>query len=108
MEPRFIHLRVHSEYSLVDGIVRIKALVKRAKEFGMPAVGMTDHSNLFGMVKFYRAALSCGVKPIIGADVLVCDSRDPGAPSMMTLLCQNHAGYLALTELISKAYLEGQ
>ncbi len=108
IEPRFIHLRVHSEYSLVDGIVRIKALVKRAKEFGMPAVGMTDHSNLFGMVKFYRAALSCGVKPIIGADVLVCDSRDPGAPSMMTLLCQNHAGYLALTELISKAYLEGQ
>ncbi|MGH8547028.1 MAG: DNA polymerase III subunit alpha [Methylococcales bacterium] len=107
-EPRFIHLRVHSEYSLVDGIVRIKALVKRAKQLGMPAVGLTDHANLFGMVKFYKAALSCGVKPIIGADVLIGHPRDPGTSSRMTLLCQNNAGYLALTELISKAYLEGQ
>ncbi|MGH8559494.1 MAG: DNA polymerase III subunit alpha [Methylococcales bacterium] len=107
-EPRFIHLRIHSEYSLVDGIVRIKALVKRAKELGMPAVGITDHSNLFGMVKFYRAALSRGIKPIIGADVLVCSPKDPGTASKMTLLCQNKSGYLALTELISKAYLEGK
>ncbi len=107
-EPRFIHLRVHSEYSLVDGIVRIKALVNKVKEFGMPAVGITDQSNLFGMVKFYRAALSKGIKPIVGSDVLVFNPRNPGASFKMTLLCQNRSGYLALTELISKAYLEGQ
>lgn len=107
-EPHFIHLRVHSEYSLVDGIVRIKALVKRAKDFGMPAVGITDHLNLFGMVKFYQTARAAGVKPLIGADILVGDSRQKGTPFRMTLLCQNDAGYLALTELISRSYLEGQ
>ncbi|MGH8553876.1 MAG: PHP domain-containing protein, partial [Methylococcales bacterium] len=107
-EPRFIHLRIHSEYYLVDGIVRIKALVKRAKELGMPAVGITDHSNLFGMVKFYKAALAQGIKPIIGADVLVSNPKDPNTPSKLTLLCQDRDGYRSLTELISKAYLEGK
>ncbi len=107
-EPRFVHLRVHSEYSLVDGIVRIKPLIKKAVDDRMPAVAITDQSNLFGMVKFYKAALSCGVKPVVGADVYVLNSQEPAVPHRMTLLCQSHAGYLALTELISKAYLEGQ
>ncbi|MGR9106315.1 MAG: DNA polymerase III subunit alpha [Gammaproteobacteria bacterium] len=107
-EPGFIHLRAHSEYSLVDGIVRIKPLIERAKEFGMPAVGLTDHSNLFGMVKFYRATLARGIKPIIGADLLLRNPKTPAAPSKITLLCQDDSGYLALTELLSRAYLEGQ
>ena len=67
----FVHLNVHSEYSLVDGIVRLKPLVAAVKAAGMPAVALTDHTNLFGMVKFYRAALKVGVKPIIGAQILV-------------------------------------
>ena len=68
MEPKFIHLRLHSEFSLVDGVVRIKPLIKAVSEAGMPAVAVTDQSNLFAMVKFYRAAIAGGVKPIIGAD----------------------------------------
>lgn len=105
---RYVHLRNHSEYSLVDGIIRIKPLVKRAAELGMPAVAITDHCNLFAAVKFYRAALAVGVKPILGADILVRDAADPKNPYRVTLLVQNHQGYLGLSELISEAYLNGQ
>ena len=66
MESSFVHLRVHSEYSLVDGLVRVKPLVGAVADAGMPAVAVTDQSNLFAMVKFYRAALAKGVKPIVG------------------------------------------
>ena len=71
MPPAFVHLRLHTEFSLVDGIVRIKPLVKKLAEMGMPAVAVTDQSNLFALVKFYRAALSEGIKPIIGSDVYI-------------------------------------
>jgi DNA polymerase-3 subunit alpha len=70
-DPKFIHLRLHTEYSLIDGLTDIKALVKRCAKLGMPAVAVTDHSNLFALVKFYKAAQGEGVKPIAGADVLV-------------------------------------
>ncbi|MDF1688755.1 MAG: DNA polymerase III subunit alpha [Cycloclasticus sp.] len=105
---KFIHLRNHTEYSLVDGIIRVKPLVKRAAELSMPAIGVTDQSNLFAAVKFYRAAISAGVKPIIGADIQIRDSISQKMPYTVTLLVQNKQGYLALCELISDAYLHGQ
>ena len=108
MQPEFIHLRVHSEYSLVDGVVRIKPLIQRVAEMGMPAVALTDHTNLFALVKFYRAAQAGGIKAIVGADLLITDPDNIGQPHRMTLLVQNEAGYLALKELISRGYQEGQ
>ncbi|MDH5485241.1 MAG: DNA polymerase III subunit alpha [Gammaproteobacteria bacterium] len=108
MNPRFIHLRLHTEYSLVDGTVRIKSLIKMATERGMPALALTDQSNLFAMVKFYRAAMAAGIKPIIGVDILVRPSVESEAPSRMVLLCQNNAGYQNITQLVSRSYLTGQ
>jgi len=105
---KFIHLRNHTEYSLVDGIIRVKPLVKRVAELSMPAIAVTDQSNLFAAVKFYRAATSTGIKPIIGSDVLIRDSASQKKPYTITLLAQNQQGYLALCELISEAYLHGQ
>jgi DNA polymerase-3 subunit alpha len=108
MQPAFVHLRVHTEFSLVDGIVKIKPLVKRLAELNMPAIAITEHANLFSLVKFYKAALGQGIKAIAGADVLVFNPDDPATPYRLTLLVNNHAGYITLTELISKAYQEGQ
>ena len=108
MPPAFVHLRLHTEFSLVDGIVRIKPLVKKLAEMGMPAVAVTDQSNLFALVKFYRAALSEGIKPIIGSDVYIYNPDEPSLPFRLTLLVRNRVGYITLTELISRAYQEGQ
>ena len=108
MQPAFIHLRVHTEFSLVDGIVKIKPLIKRLTELNMPAIAVTDHANLFSLVKFYKAAQGLGIKPIAGADVLILNPEDPTTPYRLTLLVNNHIGYITLTELISKAYQEGQ
>ena len=108
MQPAFVHLRVHTEFSLVDGIVKIKPLVKRMTELAMPAIAITDHANLFSLVKFYKAAQGSGIKPIAGADVLILNPDDPASPYYLTLLVNNYKGYITLTELISKAYQEGQ
>ncbi|WP_038050995.1 DNA polymerase III subunit alpha [Thioalkalivibrio sp. ALJ1] len=108
VEHGFVHLRVHSEYSLIDGLVRLKPLVHAVAEAGMPAVAVTDHCNLFGLVKFYRAAIGQGVQPIIGADVLIRDARADGSLARMTLLAQDDPGYRNLTRLISRAWQEGQ
>ena len=108
MQPSFIHLRLHTEFSLVDGIVKIKPLVKRLSELNMPAIAVTDHANLFSLVKFYKAALGQGIKPIAGADVLIFNPEEPATPYRLTLLVNNHTGYITLTELISRAYQEGQ
>ena len=108
MEAKFVHLHLHTEYSLVDGTVRIKPLVQAVAKTGMPAVAITDQSNLFGMVKFYRAAMQAGVKPIIGVDVWVENKNDPNQPTRLVLLCQNHLGYLNLSRLVSRMYVEGQ
>ncbi|RDH85272.1 MAG: DNA polymerase III subunit alpha [endosymbiont of Galathealinum brachiosum] len=108
MNPRFIHLRLHTEYSLVDGVVRIKPLIKTLSDRNAPAVALTDQSNLFAMVKFYRAAMSAGIKPIVGVDVWLRSAVETEKPSRMVLLCQNNEGYLNVTQLISRAYLEGQ
>ncbi len=108
MQPAFVHLRLHTEFSLVDGIVRIKPLVKRLAELNMPAVAVTDHANLFALVKFYKAAMGQGIKPVAGSDVLIFNPEDLATPYRLTLLVNNHSGYITLTELISKAYQEGQ
>lgn len=108
-DPKFIHLRVHTEFSLVDGLVRVKELVSAAKNAGMPAVAMTDQTNFFGLVKFFKAATGSGIKPICGADIWVENSDEPTAePFRLTLLVRNAQGYLNLMELISRAYAEGQ
>ncbi len=108
MQPSFVHLHLHTEYSLVDGMVRIKPLVRAVAEAGMPAVAVTDQSNLFAMVKFYRAAMAAGVKPIIGVDMWLRNPEQPARPWRLLLLCKNRAGYRNLTELVSRSYLEGQ
>ena len=108
MPPKFVHLRLHTEFSLVDGIVRIKPLVKRLAELTMPAVAVTDRCNLFALVKFYKSALNQGLKPIVGADVLIFNADEPTNPHRMTLLVKNRTGLVTLMELISKAYQEGQ
>ena len=108
MSGSFVHLHCHTEYSLVDGIVRIKPLVGAVSEAGMPAVAVTDQGNLFAMVKFYRAAIGKGVKPIVGADLWVEDPEAPEGRSRVILLCRNAVGYRCLTRLISRSYMEGQ
>jgi DNA polymerase III subunit alpha len=108
MSSGFVHLRLHSEYSLSDSVVRIPELVAAVAAAGMPAVAVTDRNNLFAMVKFYREALQGGVKPIIGVDLAVREEGERREPSRLTLLCQNQEGYRNLARLISRAYLEGQ
>ncbi|MBS0465525.1 MAG: DNA polymerase III subunit alpha [Proteobacteria bacterium] len=118
MTPRFVHLHVHSEYSLRDSTARLpdkpeygdphKAaranLVGRAVQLQLPALALTDLSNVFGLVKFYRAAEKMGIKPIAGADVFLAQGNEV---SRLTLLCTDRSGYLGLSRLISRAYLEG-
>ncbi len=108
IQNSFVHLRLHTEFSLVDGLVRIKPLIKKVAEQKMPAVAMTDVCNMFAAVKFQRACEGAGIKPLMGVDVLV-ESRDPNdPPSFMVLLAQSLDGYRNLTELVSEAYLSGQ
>src|SRR5580693_7433357 len=108
MSPGFVHLRLHTEYSLSDSVVRIAELVAATAAAGMPAVAVTDQNNLFAMVKFYREALRCGIKPLIGVDLCVREEGERAPPSRLTLLCQTPEGYRNLTRLVSRAYLEGQ
>ena len=107
MKQAFIHLRLHSEYSIVDGLVRIPALMQRSAELKMPAVALTDFSNMFALVKFYRTAISNGIKPIIGSDILVADSQQQDL-FRIAILCLNNIGYKNLTELLTRAYIDGQ
>lgn len=108
-EPKFIHLRVHTEFSLVDGIVRIKDMLRTVVERGMPAIAITDEVNLFGLIKFYKAAINHGIKPICGADLWLENAKNPDEkPYRLTLLVANSTGYRNLMELISRAYSEGQ
>jgi len=106
--PGFVHLRVHSEYSLIDSVVRVGPLVDRAEALGLPALALTDVGNVSGMVRFYRAAIRAGVKPIIGADVLV--EAEPGAraPSRLGLLCMNRDGFRQLCRLLTRSHAGGQ
>ena len=107
MSPRFIHLRLHTEYSLADSVIRVPQLMQSLAAMKMPAIALTDQGNLFALVKFYKAAQAHGIKPIIGADLRLRD--DDGSTSCnFTLLCCDTQGYRNLSVLITRSYLEGQ
>jgi len=105
-DPRFVHLRLHSEFSVTDGLVRLDDAVARACEADMPALALTDLSNTFGWVKFYRAARGKGVKPVFGCDVWVSNAVDRARPSRLLLLVQHREGYRRLCELLARAFQE--
>ena len=110
----FVHLHLHSEYSLLDGACRIKDLVKRIKELGQPAVAITDHGCLYSAVEFYNEATANGIKPIIGCEVYVAPRTRhdkvhgiDNKPYHLVLLCENNEGYQNLIKLVSVGYTEG-
>ncbi len=107
-ESKFIHLRCHSEYSITDGIVRLGDYVSLAKELEFESLAISDLSNIFAAVKFFKLATSSGIKPIIGADVYIQNEDNRDQPSRLLLICQNNEGYLNLCKLITKAYTENQ
>lgn len=106
MSESFIHLNIHTDYSVVDGIVRIEQLMQRLVSYKTPAVAITDHMNLYAAIKFYNAAINNGIKPIIGCEINLSDESAPEKIYRLTLLCQNHKGYLNLLRIISNAYLK--
>lgn len=106
--PSFIHLHLHTEYSLSDGLIRIDKLISKADELSMPAIAITDQSNLFATIKFYQAAIKKGIKPIIGAECWFKNDQSSDQVFQLILLCQNQLGYRNLIHLISRSYLENQ
>lgn len=104
----FVHLHLHTDYSLIDGLVRVKPLISAVAAAGMPAVAITDQHNLFAAVKMYSAAMQAGVKPILGADLRLRDPEDSKNSLRFVLLCMNMTGYHNLSRLLSRAYIEGQ
>src|SRR3990170_2037328 len=107
-QPSFVHLRLHSEYSISDGMVRVDEAVAAAQGDAMPALALTDLNNFFGLIKFYKAARGAGIKPIAGCDVFISNDADRDRPHRLLLLCQSCEGYLLLCRLLSRAYLENQ
>jgi DNA polymerase-3 subunit alpha len=111
----YVPLHVHSEYSLLDGAIKLDELVSTAAEYRMPAVAVTDHGNLFGAVQFYKKAVKAGVKPILGCEVYVAPGNrtdrqrtaENDAAFHLVLLARNNDGYRNLVTLVSKAYIEG-
>lgn len=108
MDANFIHLRLHSEYSVIDGLVKIKPLMSALTRDQIPAIALTDQCNLFATVKFYRAAMAAGIKPIIGCDIYLYNEENPTEPFNLVLLCKNNDGYANLRKIVSKSYIEGQ
>ena len=104
--PRFVHLNVHSQFSLIDSLLSVKDLIAEAKQSSMPALAITDQMNFFGLVKYYKAAINAGIKPLIGCDVVI--QTEENVTATVTLLAMSDKGYRNIIELISKAYLEGQ
>jgi DNA polymerase-3 subunit alpha len=107
-QPSFVHLRLHSEYSISDGMLRVDEAVAAAKGDAMPALALTDLNNVFGLIKFYKSARGAGLKPVAGCDVFVTNDADRDRPHRMLLLCQSREGYLLLCRLLSRAFLENQ
>ncbi|HET7675199.1 MAG TPA: DNA polymerase III subunit alpha, partial [Gammaproteobacteria bacterium] len=104
----FVHLRVHTEYSLVDSVIRVPELMDAVAALRMPAVGLADQSTLFALVKFYRQAEKRGIKPVVGADVWVRAGEPQDPPYRLTLFCRDQRGYRQLSELVTRSFLEGQ
>ncbi|CAN5338155.1 DNA polymerase III subunit alpha [soil metagenome] len=107
-DAAFVHLRLHTEYSIADSVVRVPRLMEAVARAGMPAVALTDRGNLFAMVKFYRDAERAGIKPIIGVEVRVHEPTDAAHPSELVLLCRNETGYRRLMSLVTRSFLEGR
>src|SRR6266550_459991 len=110
----FVHLHLHTEYSLLDGAIRMKELMKQAAEFKMPAVAITDHGNLFGAIEFYQEATRAGIKPIIGCEAYIAPGSHKDRPGSrrdaayhFTLLAENESGYRNLVKLVTAAHLDG-
>ncbi len=108
MPQKFVHLKIHTEYSLTNGLVRIKGLVKKLAEDEMPAVAVTDQSNLCALIKLYKAVRGAGIKHIVGVDIWLDNPDDRDQPSRLTLLAMNDLGYRNLAELVSRGFQEGQ
>ena len=108
MKDSFVHLHVHSEYSLEDGLIRINELANKIAEGEQPAAALTEQGNLFSALKFYRAAHKAGVKPIIGVELRINENNNYKESSRLVLLCQNYQGYKNLNSLITRSYQEGQ
>lgn len=108
IEPAFIHLRAHSEFSIEDGTIRLSDWIKQAAALGLPALGLTDLMNTFGLLKFYQTCRAAGIKPIIGADVRVENVDKPDSPFRAVLLVKNEAGYVRLCELLTAAYTDDE
>ncbi|QEY24111.1 DNA polymerase III subunit alpha [Neisseria animalis] len=104
-QPTYIPLRLHTEFSITDGMVRIKKVVAKAQEYGLPALGISDLMNEFGLVKFYKACRSAGIKPIGAADVWIENPAAPDKPFRAMLVIRNDKGYLRLNELLTAAYV---
>ncbi|HEY2630432.1 MAG TPA: DNA polymerase III subunit alpha, partial [Usitatibacter sp.] len=104
--PRFVHLRLHTEYSVVDGMARVDDAVEAAAADGMPALAITDASNVFGAIKFFQSARGKGVQPIIGCDLWISNEKMRDSPSRVVVLCRNREGYLALCDLLTRAHAE--
>jgi DNA polymerase III subunit alpha len=114
LRDSFVHLHLHTEYSLLDGAIRMKELMKKAAEFKMPAVAITDHGNLFGAIEFYQEATRAGVKPIIGCEAYIAPGSHKDRPGSrrdaayhFTLLAENETGYRNLVKLVTAAHLDG-
>src|SRR5260370_26335847 len=110
----FVHLHNHTEYSLLDGASRIPAMVARAAELEMPAIGITDHGVMYGAIHFYKACKEAGIKPIVGCEVYIAprssrlrEGRVDRDPSHLTLLAANHEGYVNLMKLCTVGQMEG-
>ncbi len=107
-KTQFVHLRVHSEYSLVDSVLSVPALLEQVLQLNMPAVGLADQSNVFAAIKFYRGAVKRGIKPLIGADLWLAAAAQDREPSRLTLLCMDEIGFRNLSRLVTLSYSQGQ
>ncbi|OQX90238.1 MAG: histidinol phosphatase, partial [Candidatus Coatesbacteria bacterium 4484_99] len=112
---QFVHLHVHTEYSLLDGMCRIEQLIAKARDLGMRHLAITDHGNLFGVIPFYKKAVGSGIKPIIGTEVYLTSgsrfdkvsSKTPRELSHLILIARNEQGYKNLIEISTRSYTEG-
>src|SRR5437764_217276 len=108
MQPAFVHLRMHTEFAIADGTVRIDDVVSAAVADGMPALGIADLANAFGLIKFYKAARAAGVKPVFGVDAWVSNESTRDQPIRVLLLAQSRGGYLRIADWLSRAYRTNQ